>query len=369
MTVYRYKENWKAEVWVNKKRIASRSGFATKPEAQKWHDVTIGGFHRDPDACLVKSTPSRTFEDLLEKYLTEHLPTVRVGTQVRYRLDIEQRIRPFFEFSPLNRIDAARIENFRASLMKTDLSRKSINNCTDTLRQILRKGFKWGWLEANPFSLDSLKIPQQKFKWWDDKAHIKRFLAAAKDSPYYGAFLLALECGMRVGEIVGLSKQDVNFSRCQIHVHRQWLDSQGCYGPPKHNRERRISFEPESELCEALRMAIEASPDREVIFVTASGRRVGSRNLAAGRFKHLVRKAGIPMIRFHDMRHTFASWFMIDVGDIWTLMGILGHSSIQTTMRYSHLSSKFLKVPAINRFETLTLPTRSRNELRLVNEA
>ena len=55
------------------------------------------------------------------------------------------------------------------------------------------------------------------------------------------------------------------------------------------------------------------------------------------------------MLTFHGLRHnTFASWYMVEVGDIWSLMQILGHSSIKTTMRYAHVSGKHQKVPNFN---------------------
>ena len=62
----------------------------------------------------------------------------------------------------------------------------------------------------------------------------------------------------------------------------------------------------------------------------------------------VIKAAGVPEIRFHDLRHTFASWYMIEVGDIWSLKGILGHVDIQTTQRYAHLSQSHQKVPTLS---------------------
>jgi integrase len=88
-------------------------------------------------------------------------------------------------------------------------------------------------------------------------------------------------------------------------------------------------------------------PD-DPLFITRTGKRVGARKLSGDHFQRLIKKAGIPRIKFHDMRHTFASWYMIEVGDIWNLMGILGHSSVKTTMRYAHLSNSHQKMPSFN---------------------
>ncbi len=181
--------------------------------------------------------------------------------------------------------------------------------------------------------------------WWDEKAVICKFLEGAKDSPYFAAYVLALECGLRLGEIVGLSKQDITFDMGTIRVHRQWLDKDKRYGPTKNSRERFIKFHPGSLVERTLRKAMDASPDHEMIFVTKTGRRVGARNLSGGRFKKLVKRLGLPPIKFHDLRHTFANWYMIEHGDIWSLMSILGHNSIKTRMGYAHVSSNHQRVP------------------------
>jgi len=86
----------------------------------------------------------------------------------------------------------------------------------------------------------------------------------------------------------------------------------------------------------------------EAIFVNLKGERMRSDKLAGIYFAEWIEKLGLPKITFHDLRHTFASWFMIRGGNIWELMEILGHSNIQTTMRYAHLSKDIKRVPSFN---------------------
>ena len=150
---------------------------------------------------------------------------------------------------------------------------------------------------------------------------------------------------MRLGEIVGLSKQDIDFERGKIRVWRQWSDIYGRFGPCKFDIERWIDFDREGHLATVLKEAMVQSPDSEAIFVTSTGRRVTNRALAERYFKNIVRHAKVPPISFHGMRHTFASWYMIDVDDIWALKNILGHSDIQTTQRYAHHSKRQRRTP------------------------
>lgn len=155
-------------------------------------------------------------------------------------------------------------------------------------------------------------------------------MSQARHDRYYAAYLLALEWGLRLGEVVGLSKQDVDFRSHQIHVHRQWLDKERRYGPTKHGRTRHVSFHPDSELAVVLKEAINSSPHIEAIFVTGTGNRIGNRKLSGYYFQRMILAAQVKRIRFHDLRHTFASWYMINSGEIWDLKQILGH------LKYRH---------------------------------
>ena len=342
MGVYRIRSSWKAEIWVDKKKVKTKAGFSTKKDAEKWYTLTLAQYHSDPTKIVKKR--ECTFDVLLEKYLAEHLPTVKQGTSTRYLIDITYRITPYFQYMELNKIDTGMIEAFRASIMK-DLSKKSINNCCSTLQTMLKKAEKWKMITKNPYEMDPLKLPQ--------------FLTLAKECPYYAAYRLALDNGLRLGEIVGLSKRDINFERGLIHIHRQWLDKEKCYGSTKNGRERFINFDPQSSFGLSLLNAVKKSPDSEVIFVTRAGNRIGARKLSGYHFKRLTKKSGVRDITFHSLRHTFASWYMIDVGDIWSLMKILGHSDLKTTMRYSHHSTKDQRTYSFDWEKSSTLPAPS----------
>lgn len=294
------------------------------------------------------SLTTQRFLEILSVFEKAHLPTVSGTTRIRYQLDLEKRIRPHFEkIPPSDVLGPLHLELFRAVILK-DLSPKSVNNCTDLLGLLLRKGVEWGLVETNPMKLRKLKLPAQKYSWWEKREEIDAFLSRAVLSRNCAAYLLALECGLRLGEIVGISKKDVDLERCEIHVHRQWSERLNRMIPPKGNRERFIRFDPSSRLREALRQAIESSPDPEAVFVNEVGRRLHPTKLRVKEFPRLVRLSGVPRIRFHDLRHTFASWYMLEHDNIWNLRDILGHADIQTTQRYAHLSRRHTKAAALN---------------------
>ena len=219
MSVYKYGEGWKAEVWVGNERVTSRAGFATKADAREWHDKSISEYRVDGPSSQKQSF---TFDELLSRYETIHLPTIALETRRRYQLDIDKRIREYFRFRPLDSIAPMHVESFRAKIMK-NIEPKSVNNCVCLLASIFRKGQEWDMLEKNPVRVRRLKIADEKYTWWNEKDHILKFLDAAKACRYHTVYRLALETGMRLGEIVGLSKQDISFERNQIHIHRPTL--------------------------------------------------------------------------------------------------------------------------------------------------
>ena len=346
MAIEKFRNAWRAYVYVDGKKVMSKSGFKNKTEAKAWHDRQKANFN----PAKVEKKKKTAFEVLLTDFETLHLPTIKPETKRRYLVDINYRIQPFFQFYPLEQLKSIHFERFKVKIMSptpngSTLTPKSINNCLGLLHLLFEKAVEWGYLVKNVCSIKTLPIPQQDYTWWEDPNDIGKFLAVAKENRNFAAHKLALETGMRLGEIIGLSKKDVNFDRLQIKINRQWSDKQASYCPTKNSKIRVVPID--RELAKLLKEAILASPDKEIIFVTKTGNRLRCDKLR-DQFKRLIKKAQVPDIRFHDMRHTFASHYMISVGDIWTLKQILGHSSITTTERYAHLSANHLKGKAIS---------------------
>ena len=191
------------------------------------------------------------------------------------------------------------------------------------------------------------KVHCKPYTWWQNKEDIMKFLSVAQHDPYYLAYRLGLECGMRLGEIVGLTKDAIDLQNCLIHVYKQWIGKDKVYGPPKHGKSRYIRFERDSELYTLLEKAVTTDPQEDRFFLAKEGGILSGQKLSSVYFKKLIAKSGVPKIRFHDLRHTFASWYMMVSDNIWELKGILGHSDIQTTQKYAHLSSNGQGVPQI----------------------
>jgi integrase len=282
-------------------------------------------------------------EDLTARFHQWHLPNVSPRTRELYELELRLRITPFFLFQKLSEIDEPMLEAFKAKVAG-EVGPKTANSTLSLLGLMLGKAVRWKMLQESPYALERLPEPVKPYQWWSEREDIDRFLKAAETSRYYALYRTALETGLRLGELLGLSKKDINLETKMIHVHRQWTPKR-CYGQPKGKRERWVSFHP--DLGPVLKKAAETSLHPEALFSTATGKRPGRNKVALKYFRRICRKAGVPRVTFHALRHTFASHFMREHGDIWALKDILGHSAVATTQRYAH-HAKRQRLPSLS---------------------
>jgi integrase len=140
--------------------------------------------------------------------------------------------------------------------------------------------------------------------------------------------LIAVTTGMRIAEIFGLRWSDVMYSEALLAVRSKL----------KGGRMRYVPLLPELA-SELRRFPAVIGEDR--VFPPKAGATSG-RQRVEGSFENLLERAGIQGFRFHDLRHTFASWFMMNGGDLYELAKILGHSNIKMTERYAKLGRQHL---------------------------
>jgi integrase len=180
----------------------------------------------------------------------------------------------------------------------------------------------------------------------------KRFLAAARecDPSHWALYVLALATGMRQGEILGLSWPRLDLTRRLVRVRQTLVLVKGGFefGRPKTKASRR-DIELRFEVVEALRLHREhqieeklrlggVPEDRGLVFSSTIGTPIRRQNLHRRSFKPLLEEAGLPDVRFHDLRHTFASIALSKGANINAVSKMLGHSSVKITLDvYGHL--------------------------------
>ena len=194
------------------------------------------------------------------------------------------------------------------------------------------------------------RVPRKEFRVLDaDEA--RRLLEAAKGDRLEALLVLALTTGMRQGELLGLQWEDVDLKNGTIYVRRTLLEVDGrlTTGETKSGRNRRLDL-PEIAV-EALRehrkrMMAEGHPGPWV-FCDTKGGPIRKNNLIRRWFKPLLEKAGLPEIRFHDLRHTAATLLLTLGVHPKVVQERLGHSQISVTLdTYSHVLPSLQKQAA-----------------------
>jgi integrase len=201
-----------------------------------------------------------------------------------------------------------------------------------------------GWLIAPPrIRKPRVRIFSTDFRYLrtDDEMH--RFLAAAKEEgdPIFALYATALYTGMRAGELAGMQWSDVDLARRLIAVQRSFE------GPTKAED---VRYAPILDpLLPILRERHAEAPPRLVFPNEAGAMHDRSARVFQEILHRVLRRAGFPIRRtrrgnergyivFHDLRHTFASHWVMKGGDLFKLQKILGHKNVQMTLRYAHLA-------------------------------
>jgi integrase len=219
---------------------------------------------------------------------------------------------------------------------------RGIQNIWQVLRAILIKATREKIIFANP--IQNIKLPRPKLKlgvFWIP-LEIKKFISAPSSTSdlYYPLYVVAIHTGMRLAELCGLCWDRIDFSQNQIHVTRT-RDKTGIKDSTKTKLGRIIPMA--DSMRELLLYMYKRRSDSDYVFIGAKGGEISYGHIYR-HFKEAQLAAGIKnKIRFHDLRHTFASNYMMNGGNVFDLQKLLGHTKIDMTMRYAHLSPNHLQ--------------------------
>jgi integrase len=212
------------------------------------------------------------------------------------------------------------------------LSPKFINNILVLAKKMLATAVDWELLKESPFvGVKPVKKRKQPFAFWKPEER-EAFLSACDsfDPDFHDIVLFACHTGLRLGEIAGLKWKSVDFDRKMITVRESY----------NFQLKQQISSTKNGEFADVPmnRLVIEVLDRRrknssDLVFVF-------DRNLlksACKKLKYRCKKFGITPIRFHDLRHTFASCLAMAGEDLMVIKELMRHKSYQMTLRYAHL--------------------------------
>ena len=257
---------------------------------------------------------------LMEKYLEYCRNNNRPSTFKKKRFNVNNLL-AFFGDSPVSAITPERIEEFKASRIR-EVSPATVNRDLATLKHALNIATEWGYLSSSPAArVKLLKEPPGRDRYLTREEAAALLEACSKWLK--PLVTTALHTGMRQGELLALEWDDVNLQRRQIRI------SDSKTGDARVVPMNGLLYNILSEL----------GPKSGKVFKNRRGEGYSCINSA---FKNAVKHAGIKDFRFHDLRHTFASWLAMKGVPLSTIGRLLGHKTAQMTMRYAHLAPDYL---------------------------
>ncbi len=312
--------------------------FATQKEAK----AALHRRNAESEAIRTGAAPRppepHAFGELCDYWLEHRTPLKR--NQKDDRSIIRRHLRPAFAALLVSEVSVQRVDRYVKS--KRDLSKKTVSNHLTLLVSMLNLAVELEWLASAP-RIRKPKTVEHDYRWLRSAEECGALLDAAREETegVMELYATAIYTGMRAGELLGLRWDDIDFERRLITVRRSYEK------PTKSARIRHVPIlDPLVPVLRAWRLRCPS----EVVFPGETGRpQSASARVLQEKLKRSLTRAGLlkskehsdaphARLTFHDLRHTFASHWVMHGGDLFRLQKILGHASTQMTQRYAHLA-------------------------------
>ncbi len=344
-SIYQRKNGtWRAQVYIDGNRTSF--GAKTKTECQQWLRKTL----YTVDEMVSSKDPSLTVGEYLDSWIETVRIALRPSTIRNYERIIRLQIKPLLGPVRLVDLNLARIERFYSELLIKENGPRTVRHTHSVLHRALERAVRYDLIAKNPAKgaiLPKYTPPEMKVL---DESQVNRFLMSARGSHYEALYHLAIITGMRQGELYGLTWDDLHWHTGELNVLRQAVSVSGGgwafaelktrYGTRTiklgEGTLRMLQMHKERQTLQ-IAMAGKRWKDNNLIFPSAVGTPLNKSNMRKD-FNRVLEEAGLPHIRFHDLRHTAASLMMNHQVPILVASRRLGHSKPSVTLDiYSHL--------------------------------
>lgn len=363
------------------KKRANGEGTVRKRKDGRWEGfITVG--HKNNGKPIIKSVCAKTQRELLpklhkliddyrgvelteesymtvrewlEKWMHEYVEiNLRPGTVLRYRNQCEKICKYVGDkrISQLTSADCQRMYNtIKKNGREVDREHYGEGLADSTVRSIhlmfheaMNAAFQKRLIASNP--TEGTVIPKNNYKEKQvlNDEQLDMYMEAIKEDPlWHDFFYLELTTGLRIGEICGLRWEDFDEKSGTLKIQRslaRTVTAENFVGDPKTEKGKRTIILPDSTYQVLLKR--KEYCNNEWIFPSfVYPERPTSPSGAYHRHKTILRSLGLPDIRFHDLRHTFATHALKNNVDPKTLSGILGHTNASFTLdTYTHVTTE-----------------------------
>lgn len=307
------------------------AGFFTKRLAEAWLDDVLAQARRAELPGMVRT--GATVADAAAEWLryVEHDRACKPSTLTDYRHTAARLIRDLGD-QRLEDVTPDGLERWKATLT---VSNRTVAKYIVILHGIFKRAMKvWG-LPRNP----AAEVERPRYRVSDDldafsPEEVWALVRAAGSDQDGAVFLTAAFTGLRMGELLALEWRDVDFAGDVIRVRRSY-NAHGGVGSPKSGKVRSVPMVPDvAQSVASLAGRGRFTEDRDLVFPGELGTFMDASALR-DRYKASLTRAGLRPLRFHDLRHTFGT-LAVRRAEVPAVQAWMGHSDIQTTMRYVH---------------------------------
>ena len=316
-----YYTNWQGE-----KKQKLKRGFKLQRDAKEWERNFLDQFATNPDI---------TFQALYEKYKRFKENRIKATTFENQRAAIDLHILPHFKDRIISDITPTDIIEWQNDILKKDFAASYTRRLNALLRAVFKYAVDYLGLSKNPVRATICKPERSKIDFWTPEEY-KTFSDGIKSNiELYTALEILYYTGMRKGELLALTLQDVDFGQKTIVINKTLVYVNGSYQTqtPKTKCSNRVIDVPEF-LLDEIREYISHfyKPDPEQRLFCRSLKWLGRA------IKTNCDRLGVKVIRVHDLRHSHAS-LLINLGaNPLMIADRLGHENVQMTLNtYSHL--------------------------------
>lgn len=338
-----------------KQKQKSIYGKTQKEVRERLAEITV-----QLDQKIYEEPVKMRLDEWLDIWLAEYLGNTKPHTKKSYGATIENHIKPALGKKQLQDLNPVLIQQFVNHLVNQKdagkrLNPKTVKNIHGVLHSALHQAVRIGYLKMNPASLTILPKRSKTELTPLQDGQVTQFLQAIKGHPFERVHLVDLFTGIRQSEILGLKWGDVDFQRGQITIRRQLQFLGHKYGgyrftTPKNNKTRQII--PATFAMDVLRrqrirqmeQRLAAGPAwnnaDDLVFTDELGHHL-KHDLIYRHLKRIFESMGIPKLRFHDLRHSYAVMSIQAGDDIKTVQENLGHYSAAFTLDvYGHVTEQ-----------------------------
>jgi site-specific recombinase XerD len=322
MGIYRKNRTWYIDYRFEGRRIRERIG-RSKKAAKDALDTRKGEILQGRYNWAQKKKSPR-FEALADEYLEYSKANKRSWKRDEASVG---HLKPFFKGRKLTEVNPWMVEKYKQKRLEEGVKPATVNRELSCLKHMFNLAVRWGRLPASPLGkVKQLREENQVERILSPEEEIK--LLAAANEPLRTIILVALNTGMRRGEILKLTWSCVDFHQSAITIVN-----------PKNGKMRKVPMNETAVKVLAARKKMNGASS----FVFFDVKSLKPWESVKTAFLASIRRAEIARLRFHDLRHTFATRLVARGVDILTVKELLGHSNVGMTMRYAHPSKENMR--------------------------